>query len=164
MQPSGTYLGEDFYRAGGVPAVVGELLRAGLLPHPDVAVANGKTVMQNYGGVDVKDRDVIRTVSCPLLENAGFLNLSGNLFDSALMKTSVIDAVFQQRYLSNADDPNAFEGRAIVFDGPEKFHTTIDDPALNIDETCILVMRGAGPKGYPGGARGREHAPAVIPN
>ncbi|MBS9718073.1 IlvD/Edd family dehydratase [Pseudohalocynthiibacter aestuariivivens] len=152
MQPSGAYLGEDFFRAGGVPAVVSELLRAGLLPHPGAKGANGKTLAQNYDGQVASNGDVIRCAENPMLENAGFLNLKGNLFDSALMKTSVINEEFRQRYLSNPDDPEAFEGRAIVFDGPEQFRSIIDDPALDIDETCILVMRGAGPKGYPGGA------------
>ena len=95
---------------------------------------------------------MIKPIDAPMLENAGFLNLKGNLFDSAIMKTSVISAEFRERYLSNPDDPNAFEGRAVVFDGPEDFHHRIDDPAENIDETCIMFMRGAGPKGYPGAA------------
>uniref|UniRef100_UPI00147EA6F9 dihydroxy-acid dehydratase domain-containing protein n=1 Tax=Ruegeria lacuscaerulensis TaxID=55218 RepID=UPI00147EA6F9 len=129
-----------------------ELLEAGLLPHPDTKGANGKSMAQNYTGQTATNRDVIRPVVDPLLSNAGFLNLKGNLFDSALMKTSVIDAEFRQRYLSDPANPDAFEGPAIVFDGPEDFHAKIDDPALNIDANCILVMRGAGPKGYPGGA------------
>jgi len=152
MQPSGQYLGEDFFHAGGVPAVIAELLKAGLLPHPEVAMANGKTVAENYQTAETADADVIRPASAPLVANAGFLNLSGNLFDSALMKTSVINDEFRGRYLSDPQDPNAFEGRVIVFDGPEQFHQTIDDPAREIDAHCILVMRGAGPKGYPGGA------------
>lgn len=152
MQPAGEYLGEDFFRAGGVPAVVSELLEAGLLPHPEAKGANGKSMAQNYTGETAANRDVIRPADDPLLSNAGFLNLKGNLFDSALMKTSVIDAEFRQRYLSDPTDPDAFEGRAIVFDGPEDYHAKIDDHALNIDTNCILVMRGAGPKGYPGGA------------
>ncbi|WP_299986121.1 IlvD/Edd family dehydratase [uncultured Ruegeria sp.] len=152
MQPAGAYLGEDFFRAGGVPAVVSELLEAGLLPHPEARGANGKTMTQNYTGQTATNRDVIRPIDSPLLPSAGFLNLKGNLFDSALMKTSVIDAEFRQRYLSDSANPDAFEGRAIVFDGPEEFHSKIDDPALDVDANCILVMRGAGPKGYPGGA------------
>lgn len=152
MQPAGEYLSEEFYRAGGVPAVMGELLRAGLIPHPDAVGINGKSIRENYSGREIEDEDVIRPVSRPLVENAGFLNMTGNLFDTAIMKTSVIDRDFRHRYLSNPDDPNAFEGRAIVFDGPEDFHRRIDDPATNIDADCILVMRGAGPAGYPGGA------------
>ncbi|CUK10734.1 L-arabonate dehydratase [Shimia thalassica] len=152
LQPAGEYLGEDYHRAGGVPAVVGELIAAGRLPHPEAICVNGKTMGENYGHVRSTNTDVIRPVSDPLLDAAGFINLKGNLFNSALMKTSVIGTEFRSRYLSNPDDPNAFEGRAIVFDGPEDYHHRIDDPAENIDENCILVMRGAGPKGYPGGA------------
>ena len=152
LQPAGDYLGEDYHRAGGVPAVIGTLLEAGLLPHPEALTVSGKTIKENYAGASVQDSDVIRPISSPLKPAAGFINLRGNLFDSAIMKTSVIDEDFRTRYLSNPDDPQAFEGRAIVFDGPEDFHTRIDDPALNIDEHCILFMRGAGPIGYPGGA------------
>ena len=152
MQPAGEYLGEDYQHAGGVPAVIGELIAADLLPHPDVITANGKTMRENCGHVRSEDTKVIRSVSDPLKEHAGFINLKGNLFDSAIMKTSVISPDFRARYLSNPDDPEAFEGRAVVFDGPEDFHHRIDDPAENIDENCILFMRGAGPKGYPGGA------------
>jgi len=132
--------------------VIGELIAADLLPHPDVITANGKTMRENCSHVRSADTRVIRTVSDPLKQHAGFINLKGNLFDSAIMKTSVIGADFRNRYLSNPNDPDAFEGRAIVFDGPEDFHHRIDDPAENIDENCILFMRGAGPKGYPGGA------------
>ena len=152
LQPAGEYLGEDYHRAGGVPAVIGELLQAGLLPHPDAVTVNGKTMAENCGHRRSENTDVIKTVAAPMLQNAGFLNLKGNLFDSAIMKTSVITDEFRQRYLENPDDPMAFEGRAIVFDGPEDFHHNIDDPALNIDEHCVLIMRGAGPIGYPGGA------------
>ncbi len=152
LQPVGAYLGEDFHRAGGVPAVVGELLRAGLLPHPDAPTAAGRTMRAHYEGAAILDGDVIRTVDAPILRNAGFLNLSGNLFDSAIMKTSAIGDEFRTRYLANPDDPMAFEGTAAVFDGPEDFHRRIDDPALGLDETSVLVMRGAGPIGYPGGA------------
>ncbi len=152
LQPAGDYLGEDYHRAGGVPAVIGTLLEAGLLPHPEALTVSGKTIKENYAGASVQDSDVIRPISSPLKPAAGFINLRGNLFDSAIMKTSVIDEDFRTRYLSNPDDPQAFEGRAIVFDGPEDFHIRIDDPALNIDEHCILFMRGAGPIGYPGGA------------
>ncbi|MEO0830087.1 MAG: dihydroxy-acid dehydratase, partial [Pseudomonadota bacterium] len=152
LQPAGEYLGEDYHRAGGVPAVIGELLDAGLLPHPDAITANGRTMSENCGAARSVNTDVIRRIASPILKDAGFLNLKGNLFDSAIMKTSVISAEFRDRYLSNPDDPEAFEGRAIVFDGPEDFHARIDDEGLAIDEHCILIMRGAGPKGYPGGA------------
>ncbi|WP_299779628.1 IlvD/Edd family dehydratase [uncultured Roseobacter sp.] len=152
LQPAGEYLGEDYQHAGGVPAVVGELIAAGLLPHPGVVTANGKTMAENCGHLRSEDTKVIKPVSEPLKEQAGFINLTGNLFDSAIMKTSVISKAFRAKYLSNAEDLNAFEGRAVVFDGPEDFHHRIDDPAENIDEDCVLFMRGAGPKGYPGGA------------
>ena len=152
LQPAGEYLGEDFHRAGGVPAVVGELIAANLLPHPNVVTANGRTLAENCAGCRSQNADVIKTVAEPLLQNAGFINLKGNLFDSAIMKTSVISDEFRTRYLSNPDDPEAFEGRAIVFDSIEHYHHGIDDPSLEIDEHCILIMRGAGPIGYPGGA------------
>ncbi len=152
LQPAGEYLGEDYHRAGGVPAVIGELLAEGLLPHPDAPTVNGKAIAENCGQCRSRNTEVIKTVARPMLKDAGFLNLKGNLFDSAIMKTSVITEEFRQRYLENSDDPNAFEGRAVVFDGPEDFHATIDDPALSIDANCILIMRGTGPIGYPGGA------------
>ncbi|GAA6182706.1 IlvD/Edd family dehydratase [Shimia sp. NS0008-38b] len=152
LQPAGEYLGEDYHRAGGVPAVVSELLKADLLPHPDAVTVNGQTIATNCRDLDVMNRKVIKSVAEPLVAAAGFINLSGNLFDSAIMKTSVISESFRQKYLSNPHDPNAFEGRAIVFDGPEDFYKRIDDPTENIDENCVLFMRGAGPKGYPGGA------------
>ena len=152
LQPAGEYLGEDYQRAGGVPAVVGELLEAGLLPHPKALTVNGASMGYNCSDRRSENQDVIKPVSAPIKAQAGFINLSGNLFDSAIMKTSVISDNFRQSYLSNPEDPDAFEGRAIVFDGPEEFHHRIDDPAENIDETCILFMRGTGPIGYPGGA------------
>ena len=152
LQPAGEYLGEDYSRAGGVPAVIGELLRGGLLPHPDVITANGRTLAENCTGATAGNPDVIRSIDNALVENAGFINLKGNLFDSAIMKTSVISDEFRDRYLSDPDDPMAFEGRAIVFDGPEDYHDRIDDPALGIDENTMLFMRGAGPVGYPGAA------------
>jgi len=152
LMPAGKYLGEDFHRAGGVPAVVAALLEEGLLPHPDAVTVNGRSMGENCAGQHTVNEDVIHKVKTPLMEEAGFLNLKGNLFDSAIMKTSVISEEFRGRYLSNPDDPEAFEGRAVVFDGPEDFHARIDDEAEAIDETCIMVMRGAGPKGYPGGA------------
>ena len=150
MQPVGTYLGEDFHRAGGTAAVIGELLRAGLLPHPDALTVTGQTIAELYTDTPILDEDVIRRAASPLKPNAGFLNMRGNLFDSALMKTSAIDAGFRARYFSNAQE--AFEGRVAVFDGPEDFHARIDDPALGLTDDSVLVMRGAGPKGYPGGA------------
>ncbi len=151
MQPAGEYLGEDYYRAGGLPAVLHELLAAGRL-HGDVPTINGRTVAENVVSAKTTDPAVIRPYTKPLLAQAGFKVLHGNLFASAIMKTSVISDEFRQRYLSNSDDPNAFEGRAVVFDGPEDYHRRIDDPALAIDEYTILFMRGAGPIGYPGSA------------
>ncbi|MGB0464842.1 MAG: IlvD/Edd family dehydratase [Candidatus Puniceispirillaceae bacterium] len=152
LQPAGEYLGEDYHRAGGVPAVVAQLIAHNLLPNPSALTANGLSMQANCADAVIKNKDVIKTIDTPLKTEAGFINLKGNLFDSAIMKTSVISAEFTKRYLSNPDDLNAFEGRAIVFDGPEDFHKRIDDETLNIDEHCILVMRGAGPLGYPGGA------------
>ncbi|WP_319568738.1 IlvD/Edd family dehydratase [Cohaesibacter marisflavi] len=152
VQPAGEYLSEDFYRAGGLPAVIGELLRAGLIPHPEALTVTGKKFGELYQEAEIEEQEVIRSISKPLAAQAGFLNLSGNLFDTAIMKTSVIDDEFRSRYLSNPDDPNAFEGPAFVFDGPEDFHNRIDDPDLGITAHSILIMRGAGPIGYPGGA------------
>ena len=152
LQPAGDYLGEDYFHAGGVPAVVGELMASGLLPNPDAITANGQTMGENCGDKRSEFAEVIRTTATALGQEAGFMNLSGNLFDSAILKTSGITDEFRDRYLSNPDDPNAFEGRAMVFDGPEDFHARIDDPSLGIDEHCVLIMRGAGPIGYPGGA------------
>ncbi|MEL6101619.1 MAG: IlvD/Edd family dehydratase [Pseudomonadota bacterium] len=163
LQPAGKYLGEDYQRAGGVPAVVGELIAGGLLPNPDARTANGKSMGENCGSCRSGNADVIKSVQDPLMAEAGFINLKGNLFDSAIMKTSVINAEFRDRYLSNPDDPNAFEGRAVVFDGPEDYHHRVDDPAEGIDAHCILFMRGAGPKGYPGGAEVvNMRAPAYL--
>ena len=152
LQPAGEYLGEDYHRAGGVPAVVAELMRHNLLPHPNAITANGVSMGSNCETAKIKNDKVIKTVDNPLKTDAGFINLKGNLFDSAIMKTSVISTEFSGRYLSNPDDPNAFEGTAFVFDGPEDFHHKIDDESLKMDAHSILVMRGAGPKGYPGGA------------
>jgi dihydroxy-acid dehydratase len=151
LQPAGEYLGEEFHRAGGVPAVVNELMKVGKISDRPITV-NGKTLVDNCRGRNIENYDVIRPYENPLVPNAGFINLKGNLFDSAIMKTSVISDEFRQRYLSNPDDPNAFEGRAIVFDGPEDYHHRINDPALEIDESCLLFIRGTGPIGYPGGA------------
>ena len=152
LQPAGEYLGEDYHRAGGVPAVVNQLLSKNLLPHPNALTVNGKSMGENCKNKETINKDVIKPIEAPMQKNAGFINMKGNLFESAIMKTSVISEEFRQRYLSNPQDPNAFEGRAIVFTGPEEFHETIDDPSLNIDENCVLIMRGAGPIGYPGGA------------
>lgn len=152
LQPAGKYLGEDYHRAGGVPAVVGELMAEGLLPHPDAVTVNGQTMGDNCAARRSENPDVIKPISTPMVQDAGFINLKGNLFDSAIMKTSVISEGFRKTYLSNPDDPGAFEGRAIVFDGPEDFHARIDDESLEIDEHCVLIMRGVGPIGYPGGA------------
>ena len=152
LQPAGEYLGEDYHRAGGVPAVMGQLIKAGMLPHPNQITANGKSMGENCTDAEIINTDVIKPIETPIKDHAGFINLSGNLFDSAIMKTSVISQEFTDRYLSNADDPNAFQGRAVVFDGPEDFHKRIDDESLGIDENCILIMRGTGPIGYPGGA------------
>jgi dihydroxy-acid dehydratase len=151
LQPAGEYLGEEFHRAGGVPAVVNELMKAGKI-RKNALTVNGKTLAENCEQRGVEDDKVIRPYSRPLKDKAGFLNMKGNLFDSAIMKTSVISDSFRQRYLSNPKDPNAFEGRAIVFEGPEDYHHRIDDPALKIDESCLLFVRGTGPRGYPGGA------------
>jgi dihydroxy-acid dehydratase len=151
LQPAGEYLGEDFHRAGGVPAVVGQLIEAGLI-HEHARTVNGRSLGENNRGVAIADEAVIRPFATPLVENAGFVVLSGNLFDTAIMKTSVISDAFRARYLSNPADPEAFEGRAIVFDGPEDYHARIDDPALGVDDDCVLVIRGVGPIGYPGAA------------
>lgn len=151
LQPAGEYLGEDFYRAGGVPAVIAQLLENGLI-RGDAMTANGRSIADNCRGERIQDGKVIRPFDNPLKANAGFVVLGGNLFDAAIMKTSVISEQFHTRYLSNPDDPDAFEGRAVVFDGPEEYHLRIDDPALAIDENCLLFMRGTGTIGYPGSA------------
>jgi len=150
VQPAGKYLGEEFHRAGGVPAVVSELDKQGLIK--DAITVNGKTLAANSHGKESKDHDVIRPYSEPLVEDAGFIVLRGNLFDSAIMKTSVISPEFRNRYLVNPKHPNAFEGHAVVFEGPEDYHHRIDDPSLKIDEHSMLFIRGTGPIGYPGGA------------
>ncbi|WP_282170069.1 IlvD/Edd family dehydratase [Ruegeria atlantica] len=152
LQPAGEYLGEDYHRAGGVPAVIAELIAAGRLPHEEAKTVNGHSIANNCTCWRSTNSNVIKSVDAPLKDKAGFINLKGNLFDSALMKTSVIGSEFAKAYLTNPDDLNAFEGRAVVFDGPEDFHKRIDDPSQDIDTSCILVMRGTGPKGYPGGA------------
>ncbi|WP_297730386.1 IlvD/Edd family dehydratase [uncultured Maricaulis sp.] len=151
MQPAGAYLGEDFHQAGGVPAVAAQLMAQNLLREAAKTV-NGQTIGENCRGAEIILPDVIWPFDAPLLKDAGFVVLSGNLFDSALMKTSVIAKAFRERYLSDPDDPNAFEGTVHVFDGPEDYHKRIDDPAEAIGDDGILVMRGSGPIGHPGAA------------
>ena len=150
LQPAGEYLGEDYYRAGGVPAVVAELVKKGKIK-PALTV-NGKTLAENCEGKFTSDRKVIWPYDKPMKKSAGFLNLKGNLFDSAIMKTSVITPEFRQRYLENPADPMAFEGTAVVFDGPEDYHARIDDPKTKITANSVLFIRGVGPVGYPGAA------------
>jgi xylonate dehydratase len=151
MQPAGKYLGERFHRAGGVPAVVSELLNAGKL-HGNVMTVTGRSLAENVAGREAVDREVIFPFEAPLKERAGFLVLSGNLFEFAIMKTSVISEEFRNRYLSTPGREGIFEGRAVVFDGSDDYHHRINDPELQIDEDCILVIRGAGPIGWPGSA------------
>jgi dihydroxy-acid dehydratase len=151
MQPAGKYLGEEYYRAVGLPAVLHELIRARRI-HVDAPTINGKTLGENARDARVTDPDVIRPYEQPLKKQAGFKVLKGNLFDSAIMKVSVISEDFRARYLSKPIDPDALEGRAVVFDGPEDYHHRIDDPVLGIDDKTILVIRGVGPIGYPGSA------------
>jgi len=151
LQPAGEYLGEDYYHAGGVPAVVNELMKQGLI-HEDAPTVNGKTMGENCRNTVIEDDKVIRHFDNPLKAEAGFLVLRGNLFDNAIMKTSVISQEFRDRYLSDPAHPGMFEGKAVVFDGPEDYHHRIDDPSLDIDEHTLLFMRGAGPIGYPGAA------------
>ena len=151
LMPAGEYLGEDYHHAGGVPAVVKELMGQGLI-NEDALTVTGTSIGENCKSATIEDENVIKPFDQPLKTRAGFRVLSGNLFDSAVMKVSVISPEFRERYLSNPADPEAFEGRAIVFDGPEDYHHRIDDEALGIDEHCILFMRGAGPIGYPGAA------------
>ncbi len=169
MQPAGTHLGEGFHAAGGVAAVMGEMRAAGLL-HGDALTVTGKSVDENLVGRRSSDHDVIRPISDPLREKAGFLVLTGNLFDSALMKTSVISADFRARFLKDG----VFEARAVVFEGPEDYHHRLNDPELELDERCMMFIRGVGPVGYPGSAevvnmqppdallkRGINHLPTV---
>src|SRR5271155_5736576 len=151
LQPAGEYLGEDYHHAGGVPAVVNELMKQRLI-HENAMTANGCTIGDNCRGCEIQDVEVIRPIDRPLKTNAGFIVMRGNLFDSAIMKTSVISEEFRLRYLCNSEQPDIFEGSAVVFDGPEDYHARIDDPALNIGEYSLLVMRGAGAVGYPGSA------------
>jgi dihydroxy-acid dehydratase len=152
--PAGQWLGEAFHRAGGVPAVLGELLRGGKL-HGGCMTVNGRTLSENCGDVHASDTGVIRPLNQPLREKSGFLVLTGNLFDSAIIKTSVISGAFRKRYLSEPGSENRFQGRAIVFEGPEDYHERINDPSLAVDADCFLVMRGSGSIGFPG-------APEVV--
>ena len=162
MQPAGEWLGEEYFRAGGLPAVLAELIDAGKV-HEGAVTANGLTIGENNRGRHSWNRDVIRSYGEPMLKSAGFLNLKGTLFDSAIMKTCVISKEFNDRFLSNPADPMAFEGKVAVFDGPEDYHKRLDDPALGIDEKTILIMRGAGPIGYPGAAEVvNMHPPAEL--
>jgi dihydroxy-acid dehydratase len=151
MMPAGEYLGEEYFRAGGLPAVMNELLKAGRI-HADALTINGRTMGDNVKRARVADANVIKPYGKPMKTKAGFKVLKGNLFDSAIMKTSVISDDFRKRFLSDPKDRNAFEGRAVVFDGPEDYHHRIDDPSLKIDDRTILFMRGAGVIGYPGSA------------
>ena len=154
MMPAGEFLGEEFYRAGGVPAVMHELLKAGKL-NADALTVSGKTIGQIYKKTVATDRRVIKPYKEPMRTQAGFAVMTGNLFDSAIMKTSVITDAFAKRYLQNPADPNAFEGKAVVFEGPEDYHHRINDPKLKITAQSILFIRGVGPIGYPG-------APEVV--
>ena len=150
-QPAGEFLGEGYFAAGGVPAVVNELMKVGRI-HENAITVNGKTIGENCRGSEILDQEVIKTIDAPMKAQSGFLVMRGNLFDSAIMKTSVISESFRKRFLSRPGHENIFEGRAIVFDGPEDYHKNINNPDLNIDENCILVIRGTGPVGYPGSA------------
>ncbi len=151
MQPAGEYLGERFHRAGGVPAMLTELLKAGRI-EGGVPTVTGRTLAENIAGRESTDREMIAAYEKPLQERAGSLVFSGNLFDFAIIKTSVISEEFRARYLRDPGKENVFEGRAVVFDGAEDYHHRINDPDLNLDERSILVMRGAGPIGWPGSA------------
>ncbi|WP_295243736.1 IlvD/Edd family dehydratase [uncultured Brevundimonas sp.] len=151
LQPAGDYLGEDYFHAGGVPAVVSELMKQGLI-NEDALTVTGKSIGENCKGAAIQLPDVIKTFDAPMKTDAGFVVFTGNLFNSAIMKLSVISDEFRDRYLSNPDDLNAFEGPAVVFDGPEDYHHRIDDESLGITEQTLLFMRGAGPIGYPGAA------------
>jgi dihydroxy-acid dehydratase len=159
--PAGKYLGESFHRAGGVPAVMHELRKAGQL-HENCATVSGKTIGQIVTDAASRDADVIQPYDNPLKHRAGFIVLSGNFFDSAIMKMSVVGEAFRKTYLSEPGAENSFEARAIVFEGPEDYHARINDPSLDIDERCILVIRGAGTVGYPGSAEVVNMAPPAA--
>jgi dihydroxy-acid dehydratase len=151
LQPAGEYLGEDYHHAGGVPAVVAELMKQKLIEE-DALTVNGKTIGENCRKAEIMDGNVIKTFANPMKKHAGFVVMKGNIFDSAIMKVSVISEEFRQRYLSDPKDPDAFVAKAVVFDGPEDYHHRIDDPALAIDAFSVLIIRGVGPVGYPGAA------------
>ncbi|KAL3478663.1 dihydroxy-acid/6-phosphogluconate dehydratase [Aspergillus californicus] len=151
MQPAGEYLGEEYYRAGGLPAIMAELLDAGKL-NPDVLTCNGRTMSENVKGQQTWDRRIIKKFNEPMMADAGFVHLQGSLFKSAIMKTCVISKQFRQTFLENPDDLNAFEGKVVCFDGPEDYNSRLEDPSTPIDDRSILVMRGTGPLGYPGAA------------
>lgn len=161
MQPAGEMLSEDYYRAGGLPAILADLVDAGKLPHPNALTANGKTIGENVQGKQTWDRQTIKTLKAPMKKDAGFLHLKGTLFDSAIMKTSVISPEFRREFLEDPNDPNAFECKLAVFDGPEDYHTRLE--TAPIDARTILVMRGVGPLGYPGAAEVvNMHAPGHL--
>lgn len=164
VQPAGEFLCEEYYRAGGLPAIIAELLEAKALPHPDALTVTGRSLSHHARAEGLSwDRRVILPYNKPMKHNAGFLHMKGNLFASAIMKTSVISPAFQAEFLSNPDDLNAFECKAIVFDGPEDYNARIEDPATGVDARTILVMRGAGPLGYPGAAEVvNMHAPGRL--
>ncbi len=151
VQPAGAYLGEDFHRAGGVPAVMWELAEAGLLAL-DLPTVTGRSMGENLEGRAATNREVIYPFDAPLMQKAGFRVFTGNLFETAIMKTCVISETFRKRFLSRPGQENVFEARAVVFDGAEDYHARINDPALGVNETSILVMRGAGVVGWPGSA------------
>ena len=161
LQPAGEFLGEDFYRAGGVPAVINQLMSKNLIETEAITV-NGSSIGNNCRGARIEDDRVIHPIDDPLQRAAGFIVLSGNLFDAAIMKTSVISEDFRERYLSNPEDPEAFEGTAFVFDGPEDYHLRIDDPEFKMTDRTLLFMRGAGPVGYPGAAEVVNMRPPVY--
>ena len=148
LQPAGKYLGEDFHKAGGVPAVMNSLLKEGKI-HESPLTVNGKTIKENYANSEIYDNDVILSYHKPLMKKAGFKVLEGNICETAIMKISVISDSFREQYLSKPGNENVFEVRAIVFEGPEDYDNRINDPELNIDRDCILVIRGCGPVGYP---------------
>ena len=150
-QPTGEFLSEDFHRAGGLPAVINEMLKAGLL-HDDQITVNGKTLGENYDKCHIVDAKVIKTVREPILSDAGFMVLTGNLFESAILKVSAINQSFRDEYLSDSENPGVLRGDAVVFEGPEDYHERINDPSLGISKDSFLIMRGAGPVAYPGSA------------
>ncbi|KAJ5894602.1 hypothetical protein N7495_006293 [Penicillium taxi] len=162
MQPAGEFLGEEYFRAGGLPAIMAELLEAGKL-NTSALTCNGKTIAENVRGQQTWNRNIIRAFNEPLLADAGFLHLKGSLFNSAIMKTCVISPEFRKRFLQNPKDMNAFESSVAVFDGPEDYHSRLDDPETPIDDSTILIMRGTGPLGYPGAAEVvNMHPPARL--